>query len=113
MSARRQTIRRVLEIWALAGAVVACVGSGQGAAMVAAATPIVVDPALFRVVPTATTQTLAAFPNLPTYGWIAALLVIAAAVATFRLTRDEDVRLQVILFVSISAYAVALSFAIH
>jgi hypothetical protein len=97
MSDRRQTIRRVLEIWALAAAVVACVGSGQGAAMVAAAAPIVVDPAQFKVVPIATTQTLAAFPNLPTYGWIAASLVIAAAVATFRLTPDEDVRLQALL----------------
>jgi hypothetical protein len=110
MSTRRRTIRRLLEIWALAAAVLACGLSGQGAAMVAAATPIALDPAQFKTVPLTTTQILTMVPNFPAYGWISALLVSAAAVAAFRLSSDEDIRLQVVLFASLSGYAVAMSF---
>lgn len=78
--------------------------------MVAAATPIVLNPAQFKTVPLATTQVLAMVPNFPAYGWTFAVLVGMAAVATFKLTRDEDIRLQVILFASLSGYAVAMSF---
>jgi hypothetical protein len=110
MSARRQTIRRLLEIWALAAAIVACVISGQGASMVAAATPIVLNPDQFKTVPVATAQILAMVPNFPAYGWAFAVLIGIAALATFKLTRDEDIRLQVILFVSLGGCAVAASF---
>lgn len=110
MSTRRQTIRRLLEIWALAAAVLACGFSGQGAAQVAAATPIALNPAQFKVVPLTTTQILTMVPHFPTYGWIAALLVSVVAVATFKFSNDEDIRLQVTLFLCLSGYAVAMSF---
>lgn len=110
MSTRRKTIRRLLEIWALAAAVVACALSGKGAALVAAATPVALDPTQFKVVPLTTTQILAMVPNFPMYGWVFALLVSIAAVTTFKLSNDEDTRLQVTLFVSLSGYAVAMSF---
>jgi len=97
-------------VWALAASVVACGLSGQGAAMVAAATPISLNPAQFRVIPITTTQMLTLLPNFPVYGWVSALLVVIAAMATFKLSSDEDIRLQVILFVSLSGYAMALSF---
>jgi hypothetical protein len=110
INTRRQSIRRALEVWALVASVVACVFSGKGAAMVAAATPVAVNPEQFKVIPIATTQMLAMVPHFPVYGWIAALVVLIAAVATFKLSSDEDIRLQVILFASLTGCSVALMF---
>ena len=94
----------------MAASVVACVLSGQGAAMVAAATPIALNPEQFKVVPITTTEMLTMVPHFPVYGWIAALVVVIAALATFKLSSDEDIRLQVILFASLGGCAVALMF---
>jgi hypothetical protein len=95
-------------MWALFAAVVVCALSGKGAALVAAATPVALNPTQFKIVPRATTQILALVPDFPMYGWVLALLVSIAAATTFKVSNDEDTRLQVTLFVSLIGYGVAM-----
>ena len=78
--------------------------------MVAESTPLVTKAIQYKRIPVASEQLLSLVPHFKSIGFVSALLLSLAAALTFKLTKDEDTRLQATLVISALGFGVALWF---
>jgi hypothetical protein len=110
MNNKRTTIRRVIEMWALISSIVAAATSGGLAQMFAEATPLVTKAVHYSHIPVASNQLLTLVPYFKVTGIVSALVLAIASILAFRLSKDEDTRLQAVLVIAVFGYGIAFWF---
>jgi hypothetical protein len=113
MENARLKVRRIIELWALLGAVVAPTMSGYTAQLVAKHAPIVTGTIHYQRIPIATSYVLGWVEYLPKIGLVVAVVVVVAALALFRFTPNEDTRLQGTLVITVLSFTVALTLLVQ
>jgi hypothetical protein len=109
MNDTRSTVRRIIQVLALLAGILTPYITGRAAQMVANLTPIVTGAIHYSRIPLATTFALGLVPNLPAIGAATAAALAVATVVLFKLSKDEDTRMQGTVVIAVAGYAVALT----
>jgi hypothetical protein len=110
MNNTRTIVRRVIQMWALTSSIVAAATSGGLAQMFAEATPLVTKTIHYSRIPVTSEQLLTLVPYFKAIGIVSALVLTVASVLAFKLSKDENTRLQAVLVISVFGYGIAVWF---